>query len=57
MDPIESPYRPGAGLPPPELHRLLLRLDRRRYVTNEIKKAFDFLRSFASIFKVKIGEI
>lgn len=40
-----------------ELRRLLLRLDRSKHVTHEIKKAFDFLRSFASIFKVKIGEI
>lgn len=40
-----------------ELHRLLLKLDRRERVSREIRKAFGFLRSFASVFKVKVGEI
>jgi hypothetical protein len=40
-----------------QLHRLLLKLDRRKRVSNEVMKAFSLLRSFASVFKVKIGEI
>lgn len=39
-----------------QLHRLLLKLDRRKKVGNDIQKTFRLLRSFANAFKVKYGE-
>ena len=39
-----------------QLHRLLLKLDRRKKAGDDIQKAFRLLRSFASAFKVKVGE-
>jgi hypothetical protein len=114
MNPLENPYTPGAGTPPPELagrdlilnqaeillglrgvgktvllnrinqmaesegchtaifeanpdnslpelltqqlHRLLLKLDRRKKAGEDIQRAFRLLRGFASAFKVKVGE-
>ncbi|MDY6950286.1 MAG: ATP-binding protein [Thermodesulfobacteriota bacterium] len=50
---------PNRGLPElltQQLHRLLLKLDRRRRVSNEVQKAFGLLRGFASAFKVQFGE-
>jgi len=50
---------PASTLPElltPQLHRLLLKLDRRKRVTDDVRRAFGFLRSFASAFKVKFGE-
>ena len=39
-----------------QLHRLLLKLDRRMKVGDDIQKAFTLLRGFASAFRVKFGE-
>ncbi|MCK5137810.1 MAG: ATP-binding protein [Bacteroidales bacterium] len=39
-----------------QLHRLLLKLDRRKKVGNDIQKTFSYLRGFASTFRVKYGE-
>ena len=39
-----------------QLHRLLLKLDRRKKVGHDIQKTFSYLRGFASAFKVKYGE-
>lgn len=39
-----------------QLHRLLLKLDRRKRVSDEVQKAFSLLRGFASAFKVRFGE-
>ena len=39
-----------------QLHRLLLKLDRRKKVGNDIQTTFRQLSSFASAFKVKYGE-
>ena len=41
----------------PQLHRLLLKLDRRKHAATEVRKAFGHLRSFASAFKVRYGEV
>lgn len=49
-------YRTLPELLTQQLHRLLLKIDRRKRVSDEVKKAFGFLFSFASAFKVKIGE-
>jgi hypothetical protein len=39
-----------------QLNRLLLKLDRRKRVSDEVQKAFGLLRGFASAFKVRFGE-
>ncbi len=39
-----------------QLHRLLLKIDRKKRIGNEVQKAFSLLRGFASAFKVKFGE-
>lgn len=39
-----------------QLNRLLLKIDRRKRVSDEVQKAFGLLRGFASAFKVKYGE-
>ncbi|MEN8230347.1 MAG: hypothetical protein ABFS38_19450 [Bacteroidota bacterium] len=39
-----------------QLHRLLLKLDRRKKAGEDIQIAFRLLRGFASAFKVKMGE-
>ncbi len=39
-----------------QLHRLLLKLDRRKKVGDDIQYAFRLLRGFASAFRVKVGE-
>ena len=39
-----------------QLHRLLLKLDRRKRMGNEVKKAFALLQAFAAIFRVHVGE-
>ena len=39
-----------------QLNRLLLKLDRRKRVSDEVQKAFGLLRGFASAFEVKYGE-
>jgi hypothetical protein len=40
----------------PQLHRILLRLDRIKRAGAELNNAFGVLRSFASVFKVQLGE-
>jgi len=50
---------PGRTLPElltQQLNRLLLKIDRRKRVSDEVQKAFSLLRGFASAFKVKYGE-
>jgi len=50
---------PGQALPEmmtQQLHRLLLKLDRRKKIGKDIQRTFGLLREFAGIFKVKIGE-
>ena len=39
-----------------QLHRLLLKLDRRKRMGDEVQKAFSLLQAFASIFRVHVGE-
>jgi len=39
-----------------QLHRLLLKLDRRKRMGDEVKKAFALLQAFAAIFRVHVGE-
>ena len=39
-----------------QLHRLLLKLDRRKKAGEDIQSAFRLLRGFANAFKVKVGE-
>ena len=39
-----------------QLHRLLLKIDRRKRAGKEVQRAFGLLRGFASAFKVKFGE-
>jgi len=39
-----------------QLHRLLLKLDRRKRMGDEVKKAFSLLQAFAAIFRVHMGE-
>jgi hypothetical protein len=39
-----------------QLHRLLLKLDRRKRMGDEVQKAFSVLQAFAGIFRVHVGE-
>ncbi len=39
-----------------QLHRLLLKIDRRKRMSHEVQKAFSMLQAFASIFRVHMGE-
>ncbi len=39
-----------------QLHRLLLKLDRRKRMGDEVQKAFSLLQAFAGIFRVHYGE-
>ena len=48
--------RPLPQLLTQQLHRLLLKLDRRKRMGDEVQKAFSLLRSFAGVFKVQVGE-
>lgn len=41
----------------PQLHRILLRLDRIKRAGHEIQTAFGALRAFASVFKVQLGDL
>jgi hypothetical protein len=41
----------------PQLHRILLRLDRIKRAGHEIQGAFGTLRAFASAFKVQLGDL
>lgn len=40
----------------PQLYRLLLKLDRRKRVGDQVQKAYRLLRGFASAFKVRYGD-
>ncbi len=51
-----DPERTLPELLTPQLHRLLLQLDRRKRVSGEVRKAFGLLRGFANVFKVKFGD-
>ena len=52
-----SPDRSLAEMLTPQLHRLLLKLNRREAAGANLKKAFEALRGFASIFKVSFQGI
>ncbi|HCK83245.1 MAG TPA: AAA family ATPase [Hyphomonadaceae bacterium] len=41
----------------PQLQRILLKLNRLQRVGHELQRAFGLLRSFASVFKVRVGEL
>lgn len=41
----------------PQLHRILLRLDRMKKAGADLQNAFGVLRAFASAFKVQLGEL
>jgi hypothetical protein len=48
--------RPLPQLLTQQLHRLLLKLDRRKRMADEVQKAFSLLQAFAGIFRVHYGE-
>jgi len=48
--------RPLPELLTQQLHRLLLKLDRRKRMGDEVQKAFSLLQAFAGIFRVHLGE-
>lgn len=52
-----APDRSLAEMLTPQLHRLLLKLNRREAAGANLKKAFEALREFASIFKVSFQGI
>ncbi len=41
----------------PQLHRILLRLDRIKRAGHEVQSAFGMLRAFGSAFKVQLGDV
>ncbi|WP_395647207.1 ATP-binding protein [Terricaulis sp.] len=51
-----DPDRPLAAQIAPQLHRILLRLDRIKKAGADMHNAFGALRSFASVFKVQLGD-
>ena len=51
-----DPDRTLPGLLTQQLHRILVRLDRRERVNEQVQKAFYLLRGFASAFRVKFDE-
>ncbi len=52
-----DPNRSFPGQITQQLHRILLRLDRRERVNKKVQRAFALLRGFASAFSVKYGEL
>lgn len=52
-----DPEKPLAALIAPQLHRILLRLDRVKRAGAEVQNAFGALRAFASAFKVQLGDV
>ncbi len=52
-----DPEKPLAQQLAPQLHRILLRLDRIKKAGADMQNAFGALRSFASAFKVQLGEL
>lgn len=51
-----DPDKPLAAQIAPQLHRILLRLDRIKRAGSELHNAFGTLRAFASVFKVQLGD-
>jgi len=52
-----DPEKPLAQQLAPQLHRILLRLDRMKKAGADMQAAFGALRAFASAFKVQLGEL
>jgi hypothetical protein len=52
-----DPDRSLASLLAPQLHRLLLRLDRVKKAGHDLQNAFAQLRAFAGAFKVQLGDL
>jgi hypothetical protein len=52
-----DPDKPLASQLAPQLHRILLRLDRVKKAGADMQNAFGVLRSFASAFKVQLGDL
>lgn len=52
-----DPDKPLAAQLAPQLHRILLRLDRVKRAGHELNNAFGVLRGFASAFKVQLGDL
>lgn len=52
-----DPDKPLAMQLAPQLHRILLRLDRLKKAGADLRGAFDTLRGFASAFKVSLGDM
>lgn len=52
-----DPERPLAQQLAPQLHRILLRLDRLKKAGADMQAAFGTLRAFASVFKVQLGDM
>jgi len=52
-----DPDKPLPDLITQQLYRVLLKLDRMKRAGNEITRAFQLLRGFASVFKVRMDEI
>ena len=51
-----DPDKPLAAQIAPQLHRILLRLDRIKRAGSDLHNAFGTLRAFASVFKVQLGD-
>ncbi len=55
---LEAPEsKPLAEILAPPLRQILLRLDLRKGAADKVQKAIGALRSFASVFEIKIGDI
>jgi len=52
-----DPDKPLAAQLAPQLHRILLRLDRIKKAGADLHNAFSTLRAFASAFKVQLGDL
>lgn len=52
-----EPDKPLAAQLAPQLHRILLRLDRLKKAGADLQNAFATLRAFASAFKVQLGDL
>jgi len=52
-----DPEKPLAAQLAPQLHRILLRLDRAKKAGADLQNAFGALRAFASAFRVQLGDM
>src|SRR5262249_3122083 len=52
-----DPEKPLAAQLAPQLHRILLRLDRMKKASADLHTAFGVLRAFASAFRVQLGDM